>query len=74
MHPFQLTLLLRSRPWLPSPELALGARGAHGQLLYIDPANDLVIARFGSSPDAPSYLIDHIMWPTIDAICSALTR
>ena len=48
------------------------ARGAHGQLLYIDSANDLVIARFGSSPQAPSSLLDHIMWPTVDAICAEL--
>lgn len=50
------------------------ARGAHGQLLYIDPTNDLVIVRFGSSPDAPSSLLDHIFWPTIDAICLELTQ
>ena len=50
------------------------ARGAHGQLLYVDPANDLVIARFGSSPDAPSSLSDHILLPTIDAICSELSQ
>ncbi len=36
------------------------ARGAHGQVLYIDPARDLVIARFGSSQDAPSSLLDAI--------------
>lgn len=50
------------------------ARGAHGQILYIDPANDLVIARFGSSPEAPSYLTDHILWPAIDAISTELSR
>jgi CubicO group peptidase (beta-lactamase class C family) len=50
------------------------ARGAHGQILYIDPANDLVIARFGSSPQAPSVLLDRILIPTIDAITSEITR
>ena len=47
------------------------ARGAHGQLLYIDPTYDLVIARFGSAPDAPSHLLDPIMWPMVDTITAA---
>lgn len=50
------------------------ARGAHGQLLYIDPALELVVARFGSCPEAPSSLLDPIMWPTIDAISAELAR
>ena len=66
----------RSQWWIRHIEgrTCPSARGAHGQLLYIDPANDLVIARFGTSPDAPSYLLDHILWPAIDAICSDLTQ
>jgi hypothetical protein len=36
--------------------------------LYIDPERDLVVARFGSSLDAPSSLLDPIMWPMMDAI------
>lgn len=44
------------------------ARGAHGQVLYVDPANDLVVARIGSSPKAPSTQIDHIFLPTLDEI------
>lgn len=44
------------------------ARGAHGQMLYIDVANDLVIARFGSNKEAPSAVLDHIMWPMVDLI------
>ena len=44
------------------------ARGAHGQVLYIDPENDLVVARIGSSPKAPSTQIDHIFLPTLDEI------
>ena len=50
------------------------ARGAHGQFLYIDPTNDLVIARFGSSPNAPSTLLDHVLLPTIDAITADLAE
>ncbi len=48
------------------------ARGAHGQVLYLDPANELVVARFGSSPRPPSALLDHVMWPMIDAITAEL--
>jgi len=50
------------------------ARGAYGQMLYIDPTNELVIARFGSSPDAPSSLLDPIIWPAVDAITAELTH
>ena len=48
------------------------ARGAHGQLLCIDPANELVIARFGSSKLSPGYLNDLVMMPMIDAITAYL--
>ncbi len=48
------------------------ARGAHGQTLYIDPERDLVIARFGSSPEAPSSLLDPIIWPLVDTITEQL--
>lgn len=52
---------------------AFAARGVHGQTLYIDPAADMVIARFASHPSArnadndptslPAYqaLADHLM-------------
>ncbi len=49
------------------------ARGAHGQMLYIDPEQDLVIARFGSSPEAPSSLLDHILLPMVDNITEQLS-
>jgi hypothetical protein len=49
------------------------ARGAHGQFLYIDPDNELVVARFGSAPEAPAVLLDHVIWPMMDAICAELT-
>lgn len=48
------------------------ARGAHGQVLYIDPAAELVTARFGSAELAPSYLQDHINLPLFDAITTHL--
>jgi CubicO group peptidase (beta-lactamase class C family) len=49
------------------------ARGAYGQFLYVDPTNDLVIARFGSAKDAPSHLVDPIVLPTFDAITNFVT-
>ena len=48
------------------------ARGAHGQMLYLDPEKELLIARFASAPEAPSYLADPIMWPLVDAITDEL--
>lgn len=48
------------------------ARGAHGQMLLIDPANELVIVRFGSAPNAPSALLDPILLPMVDAITAVL--
>lgn len=50
------------------------ARGAYGQFLYIDPTNDLVIARFGSAKEAPSSLLDPIVLPTFDAIADFVTN
>ena len=50
------------------------ARGAHGQFLYIDPVNELVIARFGSSPNAPSVLLDPILMPMIDSITARISE
>lgn len=48
------------------------ARGAHGQMLLVDPANDVVIARFGSAPHAPSALLDPILLPMVDAVTARL--
>jgi len=49
------------------------ARGAYGQILYVDPSNELVIARFGSSELSPGYLNDPIVIPMIDAATNYLT-
>ena len=49
------------------------ARGAHGQVLYVDPANELVIGRFGSAPKAPSTLLDDIFLPMLDVITDRLS-
>ena len=48
------------------------ARGAHGQLLYIDPSNELVIVRFGSSELPPGYLNDPIVLPMIGTVTRLL--
>lgn len=50
------------------------ARGAYGQLLVVDPRNELVIARFGSIRDAPLSLLDPMLWPLVDAITAEVTR
>ncbi len=49
------------------------ARGAHGQVLYIDPTNKLVVARFGSSKQPASAALDPIMWPLMDVITERAT-
>ena len=49
------------------------ARGAHGQVLYLDPENELVIGRFGSAPKAPSTLLDDIFLPMLDVITERLS-
>ena len=66
----------RSQWWIrdkPQGNAAL-ARGAHGQLLYIDPAHELVIARFASSQLSPGYLQDPIVIPLIDTITDHLKK
>jgi CubicO group peptidase (beta-lactamase class C family) len=57
---------------LPDRNCAV-ARGAHGQVLYVDPANELVIARFGSAPKALSTLLDDIFLPMLDVITTRLS-
>ena len=49
------------------------ARGAYGQVLYVDPTNELVVGRFGSAPKAPSTLVDDIFLPMLDAITARLS-
>lgn len=49
------------------------ARGAYGQVLYVDPTKELVVGRFGSAPKAPSTLSDDIFLPMLDAITARLS-
>lgn len=47
-------------------------RGVYGQSLYIDPAAEVVIARFGSAKAASSKTLEHLVSPIHDAIVAAL--
>ena len=64
----------RSQWWIRHLEwgTATVARGAYGQMLYVDATQGIVIARFGSAEGAPSALLDPIVLPTIDAIVERL--
>lgn len=56
--------------WWVAPEGVLMARGVHGQAIWIDPARELVIARFGSHPVAGNNAIDPIALPLYRAIAA----
>jgi CubicO group peptidase (beta-lactamase class C family) len=51
---------------------AFMARGVHGQALYIDPAAEMVIARFASHPVAGNAVIDPTSLPAYDAVAKHL--
>ncbi|MDE2579907.1 MAG: serine hydrolase [Hyphomicrobiales bacterium] len=51
---------------------AIAARGIHGQVIYIDPAAKMVIARFGSHPIAANGFNDPISLPAYAAMANAL--
>lgn len=53
---------------------AICARGAHGQLLYIDAEKQLVVGWYSSTEQAPGHLHDHWRMPLIDAVTSALNN
>jgi hypothetical protein len=50
------------------------AMGIHGQAIYIDPAAEMVIARFGSHPTASNRGINPTTVPAYDAIAAALNK
>ncbi|WP_299911777.1 serine hydrolase [uncultured Paracoccus sp.] len=64
----------RSQFWMRQHQGRMIAmmRGAHGQILAIDPERELVIARFGSTESARGNLHDHILMPLFDAITDAV--
>ena len=48
------------------------ARGVHGQAIYIDPAAEMVIARFASTHFASNKYIDPLSIPTYEAVAEYL--
>lgn len=58
--------------WWVSDEGYYMARGIHGQAIYIDPAHDLVIARFGSHPVSANGAQDPIILPAYKAVAAFL--
>ncbi|WP_373888439.1 serine hydrolase domain-containing protein [Massilia sp. 9I] len=53
---------------------AFMARGVHGQALYIDPAAEMVIARFAIHPEAANAANDPTTLPAFDALARFLMR
>ncbi|WP_088309935.1 serine hydrolase domain-containing protein [Novosphingobium sp. B 225] len=65
----------RSQWWMmPGNSGAFSARGIHGQAIYVDPAAELVIARFGSHPVAASSGNDPVSLPAFAALAQHLIR
>jgi CubicO group peptidase (beta-lactamase class C family) len=58
--------------WWVSDEGYYMARGIHGQAIFIDPAHDLVIARFGSHPVSANGVQDPIILPAYKAVAAYL--
>ena len=53
---------------------AFTARGIHGQAIYVDPAAEMVIVRFASSPHAGNVNLDPTSLPAYDAVARHLMR
>jgi CubicO group peptidase (beta-lactamase class C family) len=65
----------RSMWWLTNNEHgAYAARGIHGQAIYIDPAAEMVIARFASHPLAANVHLDPTSLPAFHALAKHLMR
>jgi CubicO group peptidase (beta-lactamase class C family) len=65
----------RSMWWiLHNDHGAFAARGVHGQTVYIDPAADMVIARFASHPRAKNAAIDPTSLPAFHAVARYLAN
>ncbi|MBL8341127.1 MAG: serine hydrolase [Rubrivivax sp.] len=63
----------RNMWWVTNNEHgAYAARGVHGQAIYIDPAAEMVIARFGSHPLAANVHFDPTSLPAFDALACHL--
>ena len=65
----------RSQWWsMPGNHGAFSARGIHGQAIYVDPAAEMVIARFGSHPIAANSSIDAASLPAYRAMADHLMQ
>lgn len=63
----------RSQWWgMPGNHGAFAARGIHGQGIYVDPAAEMVIARFGSHPVAAGVAHDPTTLPAYRAMAEHL--
>jgi CubicO group peptidase (beta-lactamase class C family) len=63
----------RSMWWVTHNEHgAFTARGIHGQAIYVDPAAEMVIARFASHPQGANYNLDPTSLPAYHAIAKYL--
>jgi hypothetical protein len=65
----------KSQWWsMPGNHGAFAARGIHGQAIYVDPAAELVIARFASHPIAANAALDVATLPAFRAIADHLMQ
>ena len=65
----------RSQWWImPGNHGAFSARGIHGQVIYVDPAAEMTIARFASHPVAANSALDPTSLPAYRAIAEHLMR
>lgn len=65
----------RSQWWVTHNDHgAYAARGIHGQAIYVDPAAEMVIARFGSHPIAANGANDPVSLPAYQALAEFLMR
>ena len=65
----------RNMWWITNNEHgAYAARGIHGQAIYVDPAAEMVIARFASHPLAANVHLDPTSLPAFHALARHLMR
>ena len=74
-HPSLTNLVYRSQWWFfTNGNPVFSARGIHGQAIYVDPAAELVIARFASHPIAANIPNDATSLAGFRAIAAHLSR
>ena len=74
-HPSLTDLVYRSQWWFfTNGNPVLSARGIHGQAIYVDPAAELVIARFASHPVAANIPNDPTTLAGFRALAAHLLR